>query len=65
MNKAENIAEIYKHDELVAFDMIEAEAVDYSKNDNDTIKAYFDDGSDLVFTQLTSTHQSSKIIKVN
>ena len=63
MNAAQQIEVLSKEDLLMAFDMVELRAVDFSKDDaKDTITAYFEDGSEVTFTQLCSTNANAKFL---
>lgn len=63
MNTAQKIKAMSKDDMLMAFDMVEEYAIDFSQDPiKDTVKAYFEDGSEVVFTQVCSTNSTSKFL---
>ena len=63
MNTANKIEVVSKEDLLMAFDMVDEYAVDFGKDPiNDTVTAYFEDGSEIVFTQVNSTNASAKFL---
>ena len=65
--KTAQLIELVSQDDLdVAFDMVQEYEVDATRDDvNDTFRIYFEDGSDVLFTQVYSNGVNAKFLEFN